>query len=237
MPGTVTEAAVAETRNMPGPDYWYSKTPVPDRAKEKIGNMVRGTAVGEVGFSGLRKELLKVDGGVFSAVFTENRKYLYRGECTAPSDENDYTDCSSYLTEDGLAGFSVTGTGWLVSLYSNYNERGFARAVRDHIVRDAYKLVCIVSSEEDGSGLVRMYEDLYGFRGYVRTLDDTNVMAEHYGDGFVRRFIAENGTPCHIFMVCRNTAGSTDACPVFEDYFTAKRFVDSTVRKTARTTT
>ena len=82
-----------------------------------------------------------------------------------------------------------------------------------------------------------MYEDLYGFRGYVRTLDDTNVMAAHYGDGFVRRFIAENGTPCHIFMVCRNTAGSTDACPVFEDYFTAKRFVDSTVRKTARTTT
>lgn len=84
MPGTVTEAAVAETRNMPGPDYWYSKKPVPDRAKEKIGKMVRGTAVGEVGFSGLRKELLKVDGGVFSAVFTENRKYLYRGEVYGP---------------------------------------------------------------------------------------------------------------------------------------------------------
>lgn len=96
---------------------------------------------------------------VFSRVHREQEVSL-QGECTAPSDENDYTDCSSYLTEDGLAGFSVTGTGWLVSLYSNYNERGFARAVRDHIVRDAYKLVCIVSSEEDGSGLVRMYEDL-----------------------------------------------------------------------------
>lgn len=113
MPGTVTEAAVAETRNMPGPDYWYSKKPVPDRAKEKIGKMVRGTAVGEVGFSGLRKELLKVDGGVFSAVFTENRKYLYRESVRPLQTRTTIRTAAVISRKTGLPAFRSPGrAGW-----------------------------------------------------------------------------------------------------------------------------
>ena len=211
--------------------HWYSKKTVPEEAADAIRQMVAGRDAGEVEFSGIRKKLLKADGHVFSRVFAENRKYLYRGEFTAPPSENDYTDSDNYITEDGFAGFSLTGSGWLVSLYSNYAEKGFARAVRGRVVKGAYKLVCIVSEKEADSGLVRMYEDIYGFRKYVRTVNDTKVMGEHYGSGFVERFLKENGTPYHIFMIGRDAAGKADGCQVFKDYFAAESFVERTVRR------
>ena len=213
--------------------YWYSKRAIPEEARSAISRMATGKPVGEIEFSGIKKKLLEVSGSVFAPVFIENRKYLYKGEFTAPSLENDYRNSRNFITEDGLAGFSLTGTGWLVSLYSNYAERGFARAVKDYIVKDAYKLVCIVSEKEKNNGLVRMYEEVYGFRKYARTINDTIVMGEHYGDEFIKKFISENGVPYHIFMIGSGAVGEAADYPRFEDYFVAEKFVEDTVSRRA----
>lgn len=211
--------------------YWYTKRTIPKAARNKIRQMTAGKVVDEIEFSGIRRKLLEVSGAVFKPLFIENRRYLYKGEFTAPSIENDYLNSRNYVTEDGLAGFSLTGSGWLVSLYSNYTEKGFARAVKDHIIKSAYKLVCIVSEQEGSDGLVRMYEDLYGFRKYARTINDTVVMGEHYGDEFIQKFIKENGAPYHIFMIGKDAVGVTDSYPEFEDYFVAEKYVDDTVSR------
>ena len=212
--------------------YWYTKRIIPEEARNKIRHMAVGKVVDEIEFSGMRKKLMEVSGGIFAPLFIENRQYLYKGEFTAPSIENDYLNSRNYVTEDGLAGFSITGSGWLVSLYSNYAEKGFARAVKDYIIGDAYKLVCIVSEKEGSHGLVRMYEKIYGFRKYARTINDTIVMGEHYGDEFIHKFVSKNGAPYHIFMIGKDAVGEASDYPAFEDYFVAEKFVNDTVRRT-----
>ena len=42
----------------------------------------------------------------------------------------------------------------------------FLRPVKDLVIRDAYKLVCIVADTDDGNRLVDLYEKHYGFRKY-----------------------------------------------------------------------
>ncbi len=216
--------------------YWHVKMPIPPEDKEKIRSMVKGEEVKMLSVGDSTVQLLKVNGNVFRNVFVANRAFLFKGDYTAPPGENDYLDADNYLTADGLAGFSVTHDGWLVSLYSNYSEGGFAKAVKEFIVGKAYKLVCIVADTVEGNGLVELYSSVYGFRKYARTINDIKVMREHYGDEFMDSFTEKNGTPFHIFMIGDEAYGvhnhtEIDRIPAFDDYFEAEAFVEQTVHE------
>lgn len=234
--------------------FWYSKMDIPDEMKNEIKGMVCGEIVDTLNFSGLKKKLLRIDGTSFRKIFVANREFLYKGEFTAPSDENDYMNSQNYVTEDGLAGFSITSTGWLVSLYSNYGVGGFAQAVRSYVMNGAYKLVCIVSVDmaelKDSekvdlnncdkpiivpesvlnNSLIRLYQDVYGFKIYARTINDTAIMRKYYGDNFIDSFVANNGTPFHIFMIGGEASGDYDSVRMFDDYFDAEAFVERSVK-------
>ena len=210
--------------------YWYKKVDIPDNAKDKISRMVKGEKVAEFEIGGGKHQLLKTDGDVFRNLFIENRKYLYKGDYTAPPDENDYKDSTNYITDDGLAGFSITKTGWLVSLFSNYMVGGFAKAIKKYIIGYAYKLVCIVANTDEGNGLVEIYKNLYGFRKYVTTINDVDIMRQYYGDGFIDSFIENNGTPFHVFMIGEDAVGESEI-KKFRDYFEAEAYVENTVRR------
>ena len=209
--------------------YWYVKKAMPKKEKDRIKSLVKGEVVGAFEIKGKKYTLLKVSGRTFRSVFVENRKYLFRGDYTAPADENDYMESQNYLTEDGLAGFSVTGRGWLVSLFSNLESAGFARAVRDFVTDRAYKLVCIVADTEEGNGLVRFYKECYGFREYVTTINDSEIMRKYYGNKFMDSFISHNGNPFHIFMIGKDASGEDGEVKHFQDYFEAEAFVEKTV--------
>ena len=211
-------------------DYWYAKKNIPAEEKSRIKQLVKGEVIGSVQLGCVSHALLKVEDKVFREVFNENRRYLYKGDFTAPADENDYVNSFNCLTDDGLAGFAVTSDGWLVSLFSNCEEKGFAEQIKPFI-KDAYKLVLIVADHDKDNSLVRLYQDVFGFRKYVMTTDDSAVMRKYYGDEFVDEFIARNGIPSHIFMIGENAAGTDENLPLFYDYFMAESFVEKTVRK------
>lgn len=210
-------------------EYWYEKKEIPEEEKKRIKALVKGEAIDEFELNGVKHRLLKVDGAAFRDVFIENRRFLYKGDYTAPPDENNYQLSSNYLSEDGLAGFSITDNGWLVSLFSNYREHGFAKAIKGYILENAYKLVCIVADTDEENGLVELYKKLYGFREYVTTINDIEVMREHYGSEFIDSFVSKNGTPFHVFMIGRNSVGEGTEIKRFEDYFEAEEYVENTV--------
>lgn len=209
--------------------YWYEKMNMPESAVTAIKAMVTGETVGVLNIDGHEVELLKVSGDVFGRVFLENRKYLYQGDYTAPSEENDYNESVNFVTEDGLAGFSVTKDGWLRSLYSNYQWKGFAYAIKEYILSYAYKLVFIQGDDDKSGGLQRLYETAFGFRAYVRTSDDTRILGEYYGTDFIENFVEHAGMPYHIFMIAADATGDNNPEGPFEDYFVAKKYVDDTV--------
>lgn len=127
---------------------------------------------------------------------------------------------------------AITNEGWLVSLFSNYREGSFAKSVKDLVIRDAYKLVCIVADTDDGNRLVDLYEKHYGFRKYAATINDTDIMRKCYGDEFIDSFLLNNGVPFHVFMIGKNATGSGQAgIRRFEDYFEAEAYVDQTVTR------
>lgn len=209
--------------------YWYEKKEMPEEEKMRIRGLVKGEPVGTFDIGGETHQLLKVDGAAFKNIFIENQIYLYKGDYTAPSEENDYPDSDNYVSDDGLAGFSISETGWLVSLYSNYAVGGFAKAIRPYVVSKAYKLVCIVADTDERNGLVELYRDLYGFRKYASTINDIEVMREHYGDEFIDTFVSRNGVPFHIFMIGANAEGCGGEIRRFHDYFEAEAYVEKTV--------
>ncbi len=210
-------------------EYWYKKKEIPEIERNKIKAIVHGERAGAFEIDGRSRILLKVGGDIFKEAFIKNRQFLYRGDYTAPPEENDYSDAANYLSEDGLAGFSITDEGWLVSLFSNYRTGGFARAVKKYVVDAAYKLVCIVADTDDGNRLVELYRRLYGFRKYAATINDIEVMRLHYGDEFIENFVLKNGTPFHIFMIGENAVGEAGSIKRFDDYFEAEAYVEKSV--------
>ena len=211
-------------------EYWYERKEIPAEEKEKIKQLVKGDVVGTLNFGGAEHSLIKTDGASFKEIFCKNRNFLYKGDYTAPPDENDYTDSSNYVTDEGLAGFSITDSGWLVSLFSNYRTGGFAQAIKPYVVKDSYKLVCIVANTDEGNELVEVYKNVFGFRKYATTINDIDVMRRCYGDEFIDAFVSNNGTPFHVFMIGQNAVGTTTEIPAFEDYFEAEAFVDESVK-------
>ena len=210
-------------------EYWYEKKEIPEKEKIRIKELVKGDIVGEFDICGTTHNLLRVSGNVFRDVFIENRKFLYKGDYTAPSEENDYLNSINYLSEDGLAGFSITSKGWLVSLFSNYKNGGFARAIKKFIVNHAYKLVCIVANTEEGNKLVELYKNIYGFREYVTTINDTDIMRKYYGDDFINSFTMKRGTPFHVFMIGETAKGVGNDIKKFQNYYEAEEYVNNSV--------
>ena len=77
-------------------EYWYTRKAIPEEEKKRIRSLVKGETAGTFTIRGKEYTLLRVDGRTFRAVFLENRKYLFRGDYTAPPDENDYMDSRNY---------------------------------------------------------------------------------------------------------------------------------------------
>ena len=212
-------------------EYWFVKKAISEDDKKHIRSMVSGSVIGELNIDGQCHQILSVSGEVFRKVFIENRKYLYLGDYTAPPDENDYIDSTNYLSDDGLAGFSITKDGWLVSLFSNYMNGGFTNAIKKYVVNNAYKLVCIVADSIDENRLIKVYKDMFGFEVYATTVNDVEIMRKYYGDVFIDSFVEKHGIPFHVFMVDKNAITDVEEIVHFTDYFKALKFVNDTVHK------
>lgn len=204
--------------------YWREHSEMPQEVKDEIARFTRGRKSCAINVGGREIDLLETDGETFGKVFALNREYLFRGDHTAPAGENDYTDCRNYLTENGLAGFAVTADGWLVSLFSNLVERGFAESVKEIVKVRARKLVCVSGDEYEKCGLAKTYAKVFGFKYFAATINDERIMRKHYGDEYMDGFIARNGTPHHIFMV--RTDLPVKEVKLFDEYFAAYDYVD-----------
>ena len=199
--------------------YWYTKTPLPAELRETIRDKVQGTPITSLAFGGISRELLMVDAETFAEVFSLNRSYIFHGEYTAPAVENDYRNAENYLTSDGLAGFSISSDGWLMSLFSNTEEKGFLRAIEGIIREKTRKLVCIVSEDQK---LVDIYKAI-GFHAVAITVNDIGLMREYHGDRFVQDYLLRHTSLRHVFMV--KGKASEDDIRIFADYWKAKEYV------------
>lgn len=202
--------------------YWYKKQQPPKEFAEEIKKAVTGDPVLSVQLSDKTRTLFRTDSAAFAEIFSKNRRFLFRGEYTAEPVDNDYIHSDSYVTEDGLAGFSLSHSGWLTSLFSNLPVKGFALAVKPFILPRIDKLVCIISGDEDASGLVVFYKKHYGFVPWAYTADDRILMRQCYGDEFVSTFELLHGIPRHLFMVKAESCPAGHKPRTFTDYFEAE---------------
>ena len=90
------------------------------------------------------------------------------------------------------------------------------------------KLVCIVN--ETNYELVNAYKAVLGFKEIARTVDDTEIMTEYYGVGFIENFVRNYGRPHHVFLYRPKDDNERVDIRVFEDYFEAEAYVDREVR-------
>ena len=174
---------------------------------------------------GVKIVLRCVDGETFRKTFAEKRAGMKRGCFLAPPEDNDYDQQENFLTDDGDAGFSITGDGWLVSLFSTQPGRGFVKCVAPLMREKVVRLGCICTREpgrEAREPLVETYKRDLGFYVAARTLDDHVVMGEYYGEEFISRFMQEFGTPYHVFMTRKEPPAPA---PTFDDFFEAEAYV------------
>ena len=182
---------------------------------------------------GRRIRLIQAHADTFRNAFAKARPVLRFGEFTVPPDRYDYERADNFLTEDGLAGFSVSRAGWLMSVFSILPERGFLRAAGPVMRTAADKLNCMVGAGGTDR-LVASYEAV-GFVVCAVTVDDEVLLRRLYGDPYVDRFLREHGSPHHVFMVNRDwrklsrfsvpeAVGYSGDIPVFQDYYTGKQY-------------
>ena len=203
--------------------YWYQKTPIPESIRGEINCKTNGVAFRHLSVGGSKKQLLLVTGDVFADVFTLNRPYIFHGEYTASAAENDYMTARNYLISDGLAGFSISADGWLMSLFSNLPVERFLNEVNDIIKTNVNKLVCIASED---CYLVSMYERM-GFSVCAATEEDRELMRLYHGDRFMDDYLQYHKSLRHIFMIHGNTV--MNGIRYFQDYFEALEHVCSIV--------
>ncbi len=209
-------------------DYWHEHHDIPEEAKQTLRDLIKGEIVEWLYPEGYEPvALYKVGSEVFNKVFAINRDFLFRGDYTAPPEENSYGEDECYLTEDGLAGFSITEKNWLVSLFSNQPWKGFLTKVIPLLQR-VTKLVCIVNDTNDD--LVNAYKKALGFKVIAHTVDDMQIMTEYYGQEFIDNFVRNYGHPHHVFMYRPIDGGEDREVKTFEDYFEAEAYVDKEVK-------
>lgn len=212
-------------------DYWHERNVIPENKKNELRSLVKGEKVIQLFPKGEKPLwLLKVPPSVFLKLFTKNREFLYRGDFTAPPEENDYLNNDCYVTEDGLAGFSITEDHWLVSVYSNQEWRGFLYLIKPIVLSKANKLVCIVNDCYKNDPLACSYNKVFGFQPYVTTIDDTNIMRKYYGTEFIDNFVKHYGTPHHLFMILTDETINIEDIKQFDDYFVAEKYVNDRIK-------
>lgn len=212
---------------MPKIDYWHEHHNIPESMKSELKEFIKGDTI-EFLYPPKHEPvaLLRVPSETFNKAFAINRKFLYRGDYTAPPEENSYGDDECYLTEDGLAGFSITEKNWLVSLYSNQPWGGFLNMIAPLLGR-VTKLVCIVNGTNDE--LVDAYKSVLGFKEIACTIDDSEIMTEYYGKEFINSFVRYYGHPHHVFLYRPKDENEQIKIRVFKDYFEAEAYVDKEV--------
>lgn len=206
-------------------EYWYKKREIPRAERKKIKELVFGERICEIHpGDGKAVKLYKVSDDCFHRLFELNRLFLYRGDFTAPADENDYRQGYSLVTESGLAGLYVTTDGWLISVYSNEKWSGFVRLTAGLIKEKVKKVVCIVAGDALLSGLVQLYMDSFDLKVVAVTIDDRERMIEYYGEDFIKDFSAHHGIPHHVFLGRKNI--DVNSVRNFADYFEALDYVN-----------
>ena len=180
---------------------WYIKSTLTNSARKEISEVLGQSHHKTVAFQNEKIRLLEVDGETFSSIFSINRRFLFRGDYTAPASENDYSSARNFLTDEGLSGFSVSNDGWLTSLFSNARTKGFLKTVSPFIKTIANKLVCIAGCDIKCSKLVKLYAKYFNFKKVAMTKDDTELMAKYHGQEFTRHFHQANERLYHVFMV------------------------------------
>ena len=209
--------------------YWNNKIEIPKYIESKLERDVKNNKekelVEELCFDKNEMvKLYKIDGNSFSKIFETNRKYLFRGNLTAPSSENDYTTCCNYVTENGLSGFSITQDGWLISFFSNQKWKGFSKHIKKYM-NSVKKLVFIATTESSNQKLAEIYQKL-GFQICVLTTNDEMEMIKCYGDKFVSELLKfYGGKPYHIFMI--KTQNKVETIKQFDNYYVAYDYVNS----------
>ena len=180
-------------------DYWHTHKEIPVHVIRYIKEVVTDSEIQVVRCNGTL--MYKIDGYSFRKIFDLNREVMYRGDCITPSSEHDYNENSNYITMDGLAGFSITPSGWIVSLYSNKKSRQFLNIVR-YFVNSGHKMICLTTEGEREDKLIQLYENKLGMKLIAYTEDDTFELQEAYGEEHIRDFIDfYGGAPRHLFMV------------------------------------
>ena len=205
---------------------WHFRKKIPNYIKKKIKHILDIDKNNQSSYifncCDNTYKLLKVSAKTFADVFFINRKYLFNGDFTASNKRIDYNNSENYLTDDGLAGFAITKNGWLISLFSNKQERGFLHVIK--FFTDKFqKLVCLSGEKENK--LVSLYKEILDLIPCAETIDDENVMRKYDGEDFVDEFIAFHGKPHHIFMIKKNIKFEKNK--VFVDYFSAYKYVDN----------
>lgn len=195
-------------------EYWHNLRPLPEDVKDEIQRLVVGYAIED--------NLLKVDSVTFKLIFSINRRYLYRGDCTAPADENDYTVNRNYITKDGLSGFSITPDNWIVSVFSN-NKSNNLLDILSRYIESGSKVVVIANSDWIDSRLIKSYINKLGFTPVATTINSVNSMMTTYGYDYMKTFMDTYGRHLmHVFLVKVSDAGwsnSVESFNSFEDAF------------------
>ncbi len=149
-----------------------------------------------------------VDGTLFHDTFEIIQKYLPKGDCVdvhgIKSNEwsAGYEDCKCYLTGNGMAGFAITPSGDLISVF-NLGEQGFLRSIKG-LVREegAITLDCYDSQRQH---LPEMYERTLGFKTASILEFNYDILKEDRGKGYADYFVNTYGeSPVH-FMVNTET--------------------------------
>ena len=204
-------------------EYWHTRKEIPVYIINYIKEIVNDAEISPVRCNST--VMYQIDGYSFKKIFELNREVLYRGDCTAPADENNYNENKNYITLDGLSGFSITPSGWIVSVYSNRRGRKFLNILK-YFINNNHKIMCVTAEDLNKSKLINLYQNKLGFKIVAHTHDDTYVMQETYGKEFIEKFTDFYGSkPKHVFMMKLDNS-INDVC-AFDDLDKAINYVNN----------
>lgn len=174
-----------------------------------------------------------VDGQTFHDIFEIVRTYLKNGELVdlhnvkTTDDGIGYNDTENYLSEDGLAGFSITKEGDLISVFNNSDRRGWLKTIASN-EEIMSRIRTLDAYDSDQQSLPAMYKKALGMK--VASLMDWNQDYDHDDIG------VNHGNPKVAFMV------KTDGEVIMrnfgkDDYDGAVAYRDSCLAKTPITET
>ena len=123
-----------------------------------------------------------VDAVTFRDMFEISRTYTRNGELVDLHDIEDteehgvgYKNTTNYLSEDGMSGFAIAPDGDLISVFNaNTSKKGFLTAIGPIIKKDAKRLDCYVSKNQN---LQEMYSKKFGFK--TASIMDWNADYDH----------------------------------------------------------